>query len=157
MINPKDCREQPEKIRTALKKRHHDTDVLDQYITLDQQWREETQALEALQQERNAATPKGKPSDDERARLSQLSQAVKEKQSRTHELEEKTRAAALMIPNITLEDVPEGTDESKNQVIREEGQLPEFSFTAKSHDELGQALGYMDFETAAALYGAPLI
>ena len=58
MINPKDCRENVDLIKAYLKKRGHDNSVLDDYIKVDKEWRDETQILESLQQERNDATPK---------------------------------------------------------------------------------------------------
>jgi seryl-tRNA synthetase len=58
------------------------------------------------------------------------------------------------LPNILDAEVPEGRDESANVVQHQHGAPPEFSFTPKQHFELGEALGLMDFSTAAKLAGA---
>ena len=58
------------------------------------------------------------------------------------------------IPNIPLAEVPEGKDEGDNIEIRKWGELPSFDFKAKQHFEIGEALGMMDFETAAKMSGA---
>jgi seryl-tRNA synthetase len=58
------------------------------------------------------------------------------------------------LPNILDAEVPEGRDESANVVQHQHGALPAFSFTPKQHFELGEALGLMDFSTAAKLAGA---
>ncbi|MCA3368521.1 MAG: serine--tRNA ligase [Roseomonas sp.] len=58
------------------------------------------------------------------------------------------------LPNILDAEVPDGRDESANVVQHQHGTPPEFSFTPKQHFELGEALGLMDFATAAKLAGA---
>lgn len=59
--------------------------------------------------------------------------------------------ALSTLPNIPGDDVPLGEDESGNVEIRRIGNQRNFSFTPKEHYELGEALGYMDFERAAKL------
>ncbi|MCA3425387.1 MAG: serine--tRNA ligase, partial [Roseomonas sp.] len=58
------------------------------------------------------------------------------------------------LPNILDAEVPDGRDESANLVQHQHGTPPEFPFTPKQHFELGEALGLMDFTTAAKLAGA---
>lgn len=57
------------------------------------------------------------------------------------------------LPNRLDTTVPDGADESGNIVVRQWGNPPEFTFTPKQHFELGEALGLMDFPTAAKLSG----
>ncbi len=54
-------------------------------------------------------------------------------------------------------DVPVGPDADSNVVLREVGKKPKFKFEPKQHFELGEALGLMDFETAAKLSGARFV
>ena len=61
------------------------------------------------------------------------------------------------LPNTPDPEVPEGADESANVTVRTQGQAPAFDFEAKQHFELGEALGLMDFETAAKLSGARFV
>ncbi|MEM8653006.1 MAG: serine--tRNA ligase, partial [Pseudomonadota bacterium] len=61
------------------------------------------------------------------------------------------------IPNMPLDDVPVGKDEGDNQLYREFGDIPSFGFEPKEHYELGEALGQMDFEGAAALSGSRFV
>ncbi len=58
------------------------------------------------------------------------------------------------IPNLPLDDVPDGDDEDSNVEIRKWGEPKVFSFTPKEHFELGEGLGMMDFETAAKMSGS---
>jgi len=64
------------------------------------------------------------------------------------------QAVLETLPNILDAEVPEGRDESANVVQYQHGTPLEFSFTPKQHFELGEALGLMDFATAAKLAGA---
>jgi len=61
------------------------------------------------------------------------------------------------IPNRPMEDVPVGDDEEANQLIRQHGTPPAFDFTPKEHYEIGEALGLMDFDAAAAISGARFV
>jgi seryl-tRNA synthetase len=61
------------------------------------------------------------------------------------------------IPNLPASDVPNGADESANVEIRKVGEPPKFDFKPKAHDELGVALGLMDFDAAAKISGARFV
>jgi seryl-tRNA synthetase len=61
---------------------------------------------------------------------------------------------AEALPNILDADVPDGVDESANVVLHVHGEPATFGFAPKQHFELGEALGLMDFATAAKLAGA---
>tara|TARA_B100001540_G_C15808845_1_gene643443 strand:+ start:1739 stop:2986 length:1248 start_codon:yes stop_codon:yes gene_type:complete len=61
------------------------------------------------------------------------------------------------LPNIALNDVPIGNDETSNKVIRKEGKIKEFNFKIKSHFELGEKEDKMDFKTASKLSGSRFV
>ncbi len=61
------------------------------------------------------------------------------------------------IPNIPADDVPQGSDENSNKEVRVWGKKPELSFKPKEHFDLGEALGMMDFESAAKISGARFV
>jgi len=58
------------------------------------------------------------------------------------------------LPNIPMDDVPDGDDESGNVVLRKCGNLPDFNFSPKDHVELGEGLGLIDTQTAAEVSGS---
>jgi seryl-tRNA synthetase len=58
------------------------------------------------------------------------------------------------LPNVLDSSVPDGPDESANVVLKQTGQPRDFNFAPKQHFDLGEALGMMDFATAAKLAGA---
>ncbi len=61
------------------------------------------------------------------------------------------------IPNLPAADVPDGDDENGNLQVRVVGEKPRWNFVSKAHDELGVALGLMDFDAAAKLSGARFV
>ena len=61
------------------------------------------------------------------------------------------------IPNILDADVPDGADEDDNRELRTWGDPRDFDFEPKEHDNLGEALGMMDFERAAGMSGARFV
>ena len=78
------------------------------------------------------------------------------------EAEEKSAAkdlndALAEIPNLPLDDVPDGKNENDNVERHRFGARRDYAFKPKQHFELGEALGQMDFETAAKLSGARFV
>jgi seryl-tRNA synthetase len=73
------------------------------------------------------------------------------------DVEQELRTALSEIPNLPLDDVPEGIDEHGNVLRSHFGAVRDYAFKPKPHDDLGGALGYMDFETAAKLSGARFV
>ncbi|MEE8352516.1 MAG: serine--tRNA ligase [Rhodospirillales bacterium] len=65
--------------------------------------------------------------------------------------------ALSQLPNLPADDVPDGADEAANVEIRTWGDKPSFDFAPKEHFDLGEALGLMDFETAAKMSGARFV
>lgn len=61
------------------------------------------------------------------------------------------------LPNIPNEDVPHGESEDDNVELAKWGEPREFTFEPKAHDDLGEALGMMDFETAAKMSGSRFV
>jgi seryl-tRNA synthetase len=75
-------------------------------------------------------------------------------EKRAADLDEGTRRLLESLPNILDPDVPDGPDETANVVLAQHGELRQPNFAPKQHFELGEALGMMDFATAAKLAGA---
>jgi len=73
------------------------------------------------------------------------------------EAAQELRALLSEIPNLPLDEVPGGADEHGNVQRHVFDKSREYGFAPKAHDDLGVALGYMDFETAAKLSGARFV
>ena len=61
------------------------------------------------------------------------------------------------IPNIPHQDVPNGKDENDNVEVLKSGKVPEFDFKPKSHYELGENLGMLDFDLATKTTGSRFV
>jgi seryl-tRNA synthetase len=135
-------------------------------IVLDQQRRNAIVAAEAAQARRNSASKEigdaKKAKDDARAAV--LMAEVAELKTTMPQLEVAAKAAEeelarelAAIPNLPLDEVPDGADEHGNVVRHHFGAVRNYAFAPKPHDDLGIALGFMDFETAAKLSGSRFV
>ena len=75
-------------------------------------------------------------------------------QSQADEVDAQIKGVLEALPNILAADVPEGREESANVVLKTWGEPPAFDFAPRQHFELGEALGLMDFASAAKLAGS---
>ena len=93
------------------------------------------------------------------AEVAALKEALDAGEKEQKQRDEDLRAALSVIPNIPLDDVPEGKDEHGNKLIRTMGEPPKLGGMNKprQHFEIGEMLGLMDFETAAKLSGARFV
>lgn len=158
-------RENPESFDAAIARRGLEPQSA-RLIELDETRRAHVARLQEAQERRNAASKeigKAKGSGDE-ARAQELIDEVAKLKSFVQEGEEEERnlVAALndalsTIPNLPLDDVPDGADESDNVELHCVGEKPSFAFEPKEHYELGESLGGMDFETAAKLAGSRFV
>jgi seryl-tRNA synthetase len=86
-----------------------------------------------------------------------LPQAETSAKTIAKEVEADLRKALSEIPNLPLDDVPDGVDEHSNVQRHVFGAIRNYAFVPKPHDDLGGALGLMDFETAAKLSGSRFV
>ncbi|NRG18865.1 serine--tRNA ligase [Rhizobiales bacterium] len=158
-------RENPETFDVAMARRGVEPQSA-RLIALDETRRAHVAKLQEAQERRNAASKeigKAKGSGDE-ARAQELIDEVAKLKSFVQEGEEEERklGAALnealsTIPNLPLDDIPDGVDEADNVELHVVGEKPSFAFEPKEHFELGESLGGMDFETAAKLAGSRFV
>lgn len=135
-------------------------------LAIDEKRRAAILASEQAQARRNAASKEigdAKKAKDE-ARAAKLMAEVAELKTTMPELEAAAKAAdeeltkeLSAIPNIPFDEVPDGVDEHGNVQHHVFGARRNYGFTPKLHDDLGTALGYMDFEAAAKLSGARFV
>jgi seryl-tRNA synthetase len=89
--------------------------------------------------------------------MNRLAKELDQKKSELEELLGQIEAIASSLPNIPHTSVPLGEDEQHNLELRRWGKVPVFDFPVKSHDELGEALGQMDFALASKLTGSRFV
>jgi seryl-tRNA synthetase len=133
---------------------------------LDERRRAAIQRVETAQARRNAASKEigeaKKNKDEEKAKGLLIEVAALKESIPGMEAEEKKASKELddalaEIPNLPLDDVPDGKDESDNVERHRFGARRNYAFTPRQHFELGEALGQMDFESAAKLSGARFV
>lgn len=93
------------------------------------------------------------------AEVAALKDALEAGEKTQRRINRELRSDLAIIPNIPLDDVPDGRDEHDNQLIRKVGEPPKLGGMSKprQHFEIGEVLGLMDFETAAKLSGARFV
>jgi seryl-tRNA synthetase len=158
-------REHPEAFDNALKRRGLEPQAT-RLIGLDEERRAKILALETAQARRNAASKEigeAKKKKDEATASALMAEVAALKDSMPAlEESEKERSKELNdalaeIPNLPAADVPDGKDASDNVERHHFGAKREYAFAPKQHFDLGEALGQMDFETAAKLSGARFV
>ncbi len=158
-------RDNPDVFDSALTRRGLPPKTL-RLIALDEARREKILALETAQARRNEASKQigaAKKSNEEETAQALMAEVAALKESIAKlEADEKAASKALNdalaeIPNMPLDDVPEGKGADDNVEHHRFGAKRDYAFKPKQHFELGEALGQMDFETAAKLSGARFV
>ena len=135
-------------------------------LAIDEKRRAAILASEQAQARRNAASKEigdaKKAKDDARAaklmaEVAELKTTMPELEAAAKTADEELARELAAIPNLPLDEVPEGADEHGNVQRHLFGAVRNYAFAPKPHDDLGGALGYMDFETAAKLSGARFV
>ncbi|MBN9066891.1 MAG: serine--tRNA ligase, partial [Rhizobiales bacterium] len=160
-------RENAEEMAAGLAKRGFSADEarrqVDDLIAKDEARRAHLASLQEMQERRNylskeignAMRAKDMARAEElKAEVAEIKSVIQNGEGRERELDQALAETLAGIPNLPLPDVPVGKDEHDNVERRVVGEKPRMNFEPKEHFELGEALGMMDFETAAKLSGA---
>ena len=168
MLDIKWIRENPEALDRALRNRGAEP-AAERLIALDAERRAAIQTAQEAQTRRNAASKEigqAKAQKDSpraetlMAEVASLKDAIKQAEEAEREADKRLQDELALIPNVPLEgeppDAPPVGDDTANFEVRRWGE-PRELVTAKEHFELGEALGLMDFETAAKLSGSRFV
>jgi seryl-tRNA synthetase len=133
-------------------------------LTLDKDWRAVQTKAEQLQAERNqlskqigAAKAKGGDAADLLRQVSASKDAQAALETQANDMRATIDAELAVLPNLPADDVPDGADETANQVVRTVGTPPQFDFAPKDHVALGEGLREMDFARAGKLSGSRFV
>ncbi len=155
MLDLNFVRQHPDKVRQACQVKNLDPQIVDEFLTTDQQYRQLLQQVEGLRAQRNQLQTKLKQArtPDLIDQSKQLKAQLADLEPRLRQLKQTRYQLALQLPGIPLPEVPVGKDEADNQVIRTWGQKPKFDFQPKDHIELGTKLGILDLERGSKVAG----
>ncbi len=146
MIDIKLLRENPEKVKSACENKQVQIDI-DKIITLDKKRRELITEIEKLRAEQK------KIGKEQIEKARELKNKLKELEPQLEILEKEFNELFLQIPNLPLDNVPVGKDESENRVLREVGKKPKID-KPKDYLELAEKLGIIDVGSAAKTSGS---
>jgi seryl-tRNA synthetase len=163
MLEIRFIRENIDLVRAKCLHRGMNTDLIDTFTQIDSRRLELLGEVEQLKNRRNTVSkeiaPLKKAGEHEQAEplineMRQVSERIKEMDRELTQVRDELADVVMSIPNLCDDSVPAGKDDADNIEIKKWGEIPEFSFPAKTHWEIGEALGILDFETAAKLSGA---
>lgn len=158
-------RENPAQFDAAMARRGVSS-ASSEILALDEERRAKIQAAETAQADQNkaskevgAAKAKGDEAEFERLRalVSEKKAEVAAMQSEAKALDQKLTDLLMTLPNLALDDVPEGEDEDDNVELKRWGTPRDFDFTPVEHYDLAGVKPGMDFELAAKLSGSRFV
>jgi seryl-tRNA synthetase len=165
MHDIKSIRDNPQGFDAALARRGL-APMSSQLLAIDERRRAAILSSEQAQARRNAASKEigeaKKAKDDARAsalmeEVAKLKTTMPELEAAAKQADEELARELAAIPNLPLDEVPDGKDEHDNVQRHVFGAKRNYAFTPKLHDDLGVGLGTMDFEAAAKLSGARFV
>ena len=148
-------RRDPDRVKRAARLKGEEAPI-DEILALDRGWREHLHAAETIKAEQNRLSKEfAKTRDDElKERLREMADGAKAELAEAEAVKHELDDLLLRVPNVFHESVPVGETEKDNLVVREVGTKRELGFAARTHYDLGETLGIMDFEHAARVSGS---
>ena len=164
MIDIKLIRESPKFVKDNIKKKGQNDklSLVDDAKKKDEDWRKLKYKADDLRGERNKISleiSKAKKAKDEKLAKELIKQAgkipdeIKKIEEKSDKLQAEIKQVMMQIPNIIHESVPLGKSDKDNVEIKKYGKIKKFNFEVKSHVELGEKLGLLDFDTSAEISG----
>ncbi len=160
MLDHRLIREQPDKIREALRRRGYEFD-LDELIVVESRRRELLEIVESARAQRNDLSEQigrlmqqGADVDALREQAAQVGEQIAQYEEQLREVQQRFDEMMAELPNIPLDEVPMGDSEEDNVVMYIKGEVRRFDFEPLGHWEIGERLGILDFGVAAKQAGA---
>ncbi|MGY8761513.1 MAG: serine--tRNA ligase [Nitrospinaceae bacterium] len=161
MLDLKIIRENPEAVKTRLKRRGNEFNELDELLKPEEDRRlalQESESLKNKKKKLSAGVGQLKQNGEDATQLMEevkvINTSIKELDDKIQALEQQVQEKLLGIPNTPEDSIPDGADESANKMVRDWGTKPELSFKLKNHVEIGEQLGLIDLKRAAKIAGA---
>ncbi|HAC46994.1 MAG TPA: serine--tRNA ligase, partial [Chloroflexi bacterium] len=148
-------RKDPERVRRAAELKGEPAPI-DEILKLDQVWRLHLNEAETIKADQNRLSKEFAQTRDPelKDRLREMADRSKAELAEADAVKRRLDDLLLRVPNLFHETVPVGEGEKDNVVLREWGSKVELGFPARTHFDLGEALGIMDFERAARVAGS---
>jgi seryl-tRNA synthetase len=148
-------RRDPDRVRRAAQLKGEPAPV-DEILELDRRWREHQTIAESARAQQNQLSKRysttRNPAD--LANAKHVGEESKTAMAEAEAVKRQLDDLLLRVPNLFDETVPVGESEADNVVVREWGSKPDLGFPPRTHYDLGESLGIMDFERAARVSGS---
>lgn len=160
MLDPKLLRSDLAFCQQQLARRGYELDT-DMFNALEDKRKDLQVKTQELQKERNArskaigqAKAKGEDASAILAEVSNLGDELKQAEEELNKYQTQLNDLLMGIPNLPHESTPDGRNEDDNVEVRKWGEPRQFDFEVRDHVDVGEALGQLDFETAAKITGS---
>ncbi len=162
MLDIKWIRENPEDFEKLMLKRGLNVSS-EEILSLDEEKRQLTTLLQQFQQAKNKKTKRlgslksrsSREFDETKRDVEHINEKLEELSGRLTSSDD-LKKIMDNLPNLPMDDVPYGTDESMNMFVRSFKEPPKMSF-AREHFAIGKDLGMMDFEQTAKISGSRFV
>ena len=156
MLDLQFIRDNPELVATKSRQKGYEVDIK-RLIDLDRQLREILPELEELQRQRNelaSSVKAGAPTPEQVEAGKKLKQAVSDHETKSIKTRQELDNLLKTVPNLPFDDVPVGTSEADNKVVKEWGNRIEYDFQPKTHWEIAERRDLIDKQRAAKIAGS---
>lgn len=164
MLDPHFIRENPERVRTAIRQKNSGSvELVDRVLELDESYRACLTELQQNQSDANTVSAsigeliragKQEAAGEAKSRAAELKVNIKEKHAEAKTISGELNALLLEIPNIPHDSVPEGKGADDNQVVFETNDKPAFEFEPVPHWDLLDKHNLVDFDRGSKVTGA---
>lgn len=144
-------RENKQKVIDAAKNKNREVQI-DKILELDDTRRDLIQKAQKLREERNVSS-KGQFTDETKTRGRIIKEELKSLETELTIVENELNALISYVPNVPLDEVPIGKDDSGNVEMKKWGEIPKFDFQPRSHIDLGLNLDILDMERGSKVSG----
>ncbi|MBU1071533.1 serine--tRNA ligase [Patescibacteria group bacterium] len=155
MLDINFIRENKKKVETACTNKGLNPKIVENLLETDKKRRQLMGTIQALRAQRNTLNDKlkQKRTDELLAKAAEQKKALQDIEPQLKQTEAEFGQLMLQVPNIPLDDVPIGKDESGNKKVRDWGKKKKFDFEPKDHAELGINLKMLDLERGSKVAG----
>ncbi|MCX7589438.1 MAG: serine--tRNA ligase [Patescibacteria group bacterium] len=149
MIDIKILRNNPEIVRKSLINRNMNSNLVDDFLAIDEEWRSLIKKIDDLKFNQKELTRNRNIEESKK-----IKEEIKNLEDVTKTIEIKRNNILELIPNIPFDDVLIGKDENENKVLKEVGEKPKFDFSPRDYLEIAEDLDLIDTKKASEVSGS---
>lgn len=166
MLDRELIRKQPELVRAGIARKRLETDLVDQFLSVDAEWRGSVAKADELKSEINRisksigqlmAQGRKEEAEESKGNTHELKSAIAEAEAEERDWKHKLSEIELAFPNLPHASIPDGANEHDNVVVRTWGEQPAFAEPPKPHWEVAESLKLLDLPRGAKISGSGFV